>query len=95
MKYVQATNTGKGFITYEDRALGHMSGYAADIYAVSDNHTEWISRVNGIIKTKEEAEAIILAVLQEGWDSNNQEGEIPEEKIQRIGERPTSILLPE
>jgi hypothetical protein len=95
MKYVQATNTGKGFITHEDRALGHMSGYGGDIYAVSDNHTEWITRVNGTIKTKPQAEAIVLVAAQEGWDNNNQPDETPEEKVQRIGERPTSISLPE
>lgn len=94
MKYVQATNVGKGFITHEDRELGHMSGYGGDIYAVSNDHTAWISRVNGTEKTLAEAEAIVLAASQSAWDSNNKEGETAGEKIGRIGARPESVDLP-
>lgn len=94
MKYVQATNTGKGFITHEDRALGHMSGHSGDIYAVSDNHTAWITRVNGVEKTLDEAESIALADAQQGWDSNNVPNETSEQKVQRLGARPTSANLP-
>ena len=95
MKYIQAINTGKGFITHEDRALGHMSGHGNDIYAVSDNHTSWISRVNGVEKTLSEAEAIVLAASQQGWDDNNLPDETPEQKVQRLGARPDSISLPQ
>lgn len=94
MKYVQATNTGKGFITHEDRELGHISGHAGDIYAVGDNHTAWISRVNGTVKTLAEAKAMALAAAQSGWDSSNVEGETAEEKIERVGARPESVDLP-
>lgn len=94
MKYILATNAGKGFITHEDRALGYMSGHAGNIYAVSDNHAAWINRVNGTIKTLMEAKAIVLAAAQSGWDKNNKEGETVEEKIERIGARPASVDLP-
>ena len=94
MKYVQATNTGKGFITHEDRTLGHISGHADDIYAVSDNHTGWVARVGGVEKTLEEATAIVLSSAQQGWDANNRPNETPEEKTKRIGVRPTSVELP-
>jgi hypothetical protein len=94
MKYAQATNTGKGFITHEDRALGHMSGHGGDIYAVSNNHTEWIARVGGVQKTLTQAKAIVLAAPQESWDNNNVKGETEEEKIERLGARPESITLP-
>lgn len=93
MKYVQATNTGKGFVTKQDRELGHMSGYG-DIYAVSDQHTAWIARVGGVEKTKQEAEAIVLQQAQENWDNNSIEGETAEQKQQRAGTRPVSIELP-
>jgi len=92
MKYVQATNSGKGFITYDDRALGHISGHGGDIYAVANNHTAWITRVGGVEKTLEEATAIVLAAEQEGWDALNQQ--TSDEKLQSIGERPTSVELP-
>lgn len=94
MKYVQATNTGKSFITHEDRELGHMSGHGGDIYAVSNDHTAWISRVNGTEKTLAEAESIVLAAAQSAWDDNNVDGETAEEKIERIGARPESVDLP-
>lgn len=57
MKYFQAENTGKGFITHEDNALSHVSGYPADIW-VTEN-TAWADRVGAVEKTKEEAQALI------------------------------------
>ena len=95
MKYVQASNTGKGFVTNKDRELGHMSGHSANIYAVSDNHAEWILRVGGIEKTKLEAIDIVLAARQASWDNNNKEDESVEQKIQRVGPRPVLAQLPE
>jgi hypothetical protein len=94
MKYVQATNTGKGFVTHEDRALGHISGHSGDIYTVANTHTAWIARVGGVEKTLEEATAIVLAAAQSSWDLNNQPNETAEEKVKRIGDRPTSVELP-
>ena len=94
MKYAQATNFGVGFITHEDRAVGHMSGHAGSIFAVSDNHGYWITRVNGVEKTLEQAETISLEAAQSSWDNNNIEGETAEQKVTRIGSRPTSITLP-
>ena len=95
MKYVQATNTGKGFITHEDRALGHISGHAGDIYAVDNKHTAWISRVGGVEKTLAEAESIVLAAAQAGWDNGNVDGETAEQKVERLGARPESVSLPQ
>jgi hypothetical protein len=94
MKYVQATNTGKGFITHEDRTLGHISGHASDIYAVANEHTTWISRVGGVEKTLAEAEAIVLTAAQAGWDNSNVDGETAEQKVERLGARPESVSLP-
>jgi hypothetical protein len=94
MKYAQATNFGVGFITHEDRAVGHMSGHAGDIYAVSDDHAYWIARVNGVDKTLEEAQTIALSASQSSWDDNNIEGETIEAKVARLGPRPTSVDLP-
>lgn len=95
MKYVQATNTGNGFITHEDRSNGHMSGHAGDIYTVSDNHAYWINRVGGVEKTMAEAKAIVLAAAQSGWDNSNVDGETTEEKVERLGARPESVTLPQ
>lgn len=95
MKYVKATDTGKGFVTHEDRALGHMSGHPGNIYAVSDSHSEWIVRVGGVEKTLDEALAICLNAIQSTWDNNNIEGESESNKIGRIGPRPETYSLPQ
>ena len=95
MKYVKATDTGKGFVTHEDRDLGHMSGHPGGIYAVSDDHHEWIARVGGVERTLEEATAICLNASQNAWDNNNVDGESESNKIGRIGPRPEAYSLPE
>lgn len=95
MKYAVANNTGKGFVTHEDRLLAHLSGHPGDVWAVGDANSAWIARVNGIEKTKAEAETIALAAAQAGWDNSNRPNETPEQKIKRIGVKPTSIALPE
>ncbi len=61
MKYYQAQNTGKGFITHQDNELAHVSGYPSNIW-VSEN-TAWAARVGAVEKTKAEAQAIIDADL--------------------------------
>jgi hypothetical protein len=94
MKYYQATNTGKGFVTHADRELAHLSGHPGDIWTVGDANAGWGARVSGVEKTLEEATAIALASAQLGWDNSNQSNETPEEKIARIGERPSTIELP-
>lgn len=61
MKYFQAKNGGKGFITHQDNELAHISGYPADIW-VTEN-TTWAARVGAVEKTKAEAQAIIDAAI--------------------------------
>jgi hypothetical protein len=61
MAYYQAENTGVGFITYEDNETSHIAGYPADIW-VTEN-TSWATRVGAIEKTKEEAQALIDAII--------------------------------
>ena len=94
MKYYQATNTGKGFVTHADRELAHLSGHPGDIWTVGDANAGWGARVNGVEKTLEEATAIVLATSQTGWDASTVAGETAEQKIERIGARPTTIALP-
>jgi hypothetical protein len=101
MKYIQAINTGKGFITHQDRELGHFSGHAGNIYAVADNVAlEWKNRVNGVEKTLEEAQNICLESMQTNWDEQfnlvieNETDEMKNRRIQMLGERPTSVDLP-
>ena len=61
MIYVQATHTGKGFITHEDRNNFDIGNVATDIWILEDNAQSqlWITRVDGTIKTKDEAQIIV------------------------------------
>ena len=97
--YCTATNTGKGFITHQDRADFFIRGFAADVWVVEKNQKGalLVSRVSGTSKTYDEAQTIVdnaVTTAQSAWDANNVEGETEEAKIQRIGNRPTEIKLP-
>ena len=94
MKYCQATNTGKGFFTHADTASAHLSGHPGDIWAVGDDNSAWIGRVSGTEKTLAEATSIVLAASQAGWDASAVDGETAEQKVERIGARPTTVTLP-
>ena len=61
MIYVQATHTGKGFITHEDSNNFVIRNVATDIWLLEDNAYSqlWIARVSGTIKTKDEAQIIV------------------------------------
>ena len=75
MKYCIAKNTGKGFITHQDFLLYNFKNFF-DIWVLNDNigDVDWIKRVNGIEKTKDEAQALLdaeILKLQNEWDLNN------------------------
>ena len=61
MAYFHAVNTGKGFITHQENELTHITGYPGDIW-ITENIT-WATRVGATSKTKEEAQALVDAVL--------------------------------
>ena len=72
--YCTATNTGKGFLTHEDRNDFYLSGHAGDVWVVGNNAAgvSWINRVSGTGKTKPEAQAIVDAKIDEAgvaWDA--------------------------
>lgn len=94
MKYFIATNTGKDFYTHADRELAHLSGHPGNVWAVGDANAAWGARVGGVEKSLEEATAIALGAAQDHWDNNNVSDETAEQKIARIGTRPTEISLP-
>jgi len=62
MKYYQAVNYGKGFITHEDNERCYISGWPGDIW-VSLTNDEWAQRVNAQEKTREQAQAIVDAAV--------------------------------
>ena len=73
-KYCTATNWGKNFFTHEERNLFHLSGHPGEVWVVGDNlyGDQWIGKVAGAIKTKEEAQAIVTGKIEEAqaaWDA--------------------------
>jgi hypothetical protein len=61
LKYYQAINTGKGFITHEDNESAHVAGYPGDIWTTEN--TTWATRVGATEKTLEQAQAIVDAAI--------------------------------
>ena len=100
-QYVVATNWGKGFITAEDSRKLSPSGFPGNLWKVPANNQDanrWIAGVAGVKKTLSEAQAIVdaeITTAQSNWDGNNVEGETNDEKILRIGAKPTDITLTE
>jgi len=67
-KYIQATNTGQGFITHSDQEVDHLSfaGAPADVWTVTGTTSAinaWSSRVSGTTLTKTAAQTVIDASL--------------------------------
>ena len=100
-QYCVAENWGKGFIDYDESHRITFKGYPGDVWQVPayNKHANlWIAKVGGTIKTKDEAQTIVTAIVdatQDAWDANNVEGESADEKIERLGIKPTDITLEE
>ena len=97
-KYCTATNTGKGFITIQDRNDFYLSGYG-DIWVIGPNAngtenlkaSAWLDRVNATSKTKAEAQAIVDAEIVAGqaqWDA------YADDDIRKQEPRPEEFTLP-
>ena len=92
--YGVATNTGKGFITANDRQKFFIRGYPANVWMVGNNvdGAMWLAEKNGVEKTKEEAQALIDAEIQAAqaeWDALSDE-----EKASPNRQRPVDVILP-
>jgi hypothetical protein len=85
--YCTATNTGKGFITHQDRADFFIRGFVADVWVVEKNikAADWVSQeLVELLKTYAEAQTIVdnaVTAAQSTWDANNVEGETEELKF--------------
>ena len=104
--YGTATNTGKGFFTHQDRLdfslrvfTGHAGSNYVDVWCIGNNDrgAYWLAEKNGVEKTKSEAQTLVTAAVtlaQNAWDADNVEGESADEKIERLGAKPTAITIP-
>ena len=97
-KYCTATNTGKGFITIQDRNDFYLSGYG-DIWVIGPNAngtenlkaSAWLDRVNATSKTKDEAQAIVDAEIAAGqarWEA------YADDDVRKLEPRPEEFTLP-
>ena len=92
--YGVAENTGKGFITVNDRQKFFIRGYPANVWMVGNNvdGAMWLAEKNGVEKTKAEAQALIDAEVQAAqaaWDALSDE-----EKAAPNNIRPGDVTLP-
>ena len=97
--YCVATNTGRGFITHTDSRKFWISGQPGNVWVATDcvESRHWVARNNGTSKTKTEAQAIVTGVVddaKDAWDADNVDGESADEKIARLGAKPTEPTLP-
>ena len=90
-KYIVAENTGKGFITHEEKENKVpliVRGLPANVWEVENNSTgqTWIAKVKGVSKTKAQAQSLInteVKASQDAWDSlsdDSYEKEPPRER---------------
>ena len=63
-QYCVAENWGKGFIDHVESSRITFKGYPADVWQVpayNKHGNLWIAKVAGVVKTKDEAQAIVDA----------------------------------
>ena len=100
-QYCVAENWGKGFIDHDESSRITFKGFPGDVWQVpayNKHGNLWIAKVAGAVKTKDEAQTIVTAKVDEyqtAWDNNNVEGESSDEKIARLGAKPADITLEE
>jgi len=94
--YCVATNTGKDFFTHEDTKNFYLRGFPGNVWVVGNNlHGQaWITRVKGTLKTLEEAQAIVDAVIQTGQTSWDALGDAEKAPAVPSNTRPLAITLP-
>ena len=93
-KYTVKENWGKNFFTHEERKQFYLSGHPGEVWVVGDNHhgDEWIHKVDGAIKTKVEAQAIVDGEIEAGQAAYDALSD--DEKAQPGNSRPVKYNLP-
>ena len=95
-QYLTATNWGKGFITVDDSSGFGPTSFPGNVWRVPANHRKanaWIKEVLGEPKTKDEAQALVDAEVQ---NSQNTWDALPSDDPQKtFGVRPADITLEE
>ena len=65
--YCTATNTGKDFFTAQDSKEFYLAPHPGNVWVLENNTrgVSWVNRVDGIRKTKAEAQAIVDGKIDE------------------------------
>ena len=98
-QYCVAENWGKGFIDHDESWRITFKSFPGNVWQVPayNKHANlWIAKVAGTVKTRDEAQAIVTTEVnaaKTAWDNDNVEGESSDEKIERLGPKPTDITL--
>ena len=95
-QYLTAENWGKGFITSKDNISFSPSSFPGNVWRVPANNRKanaWIKEVLGVIKTKDEAQAIVDAKVQASQAAYDALTE--EQKAEYPVDRPEDIILEE
>ena len=92
-KYTVKENWGKNFFTHEERKQMYLAGHPGNVWVVDDNifGDQWIGKIGGTLKTKEEAQAIVDAEIesaQADWDA------LSDDEKELRGSRPVKYNLP-
>ena len=94
-QYCVAENWGKGFIDYEESTRITFKSFPGNVWQVpayNKHGNLWIAKVAGVVKTKDEAQAIVDAEVQAdqaAWDA------LPAEEKTDDNPRPSDITLEE
>ena len=97
-QYCVAENWGKGFIDHDESHRITFKGYPGNVWQVpayNKHGNLWIAKVAGVVKTKDEAQAIVDAEVQAAQAVGDA---LPaEEKAPAVEDntRPTDITLEE
>ena len=95
-QYCVAENWGKGFIDHDESFRITFKGLPANVWQVPayNKHANlWIAKVAGVLKTKDEAQALVDAEVQAAqaaWDAQTDE-----QKADEMRPRPADIILEE
>jgi len=104
--YGTVNNTGKNFFTHQDRRDFFLRGYTGhdgsnyiDTWVIGANEKGalWLAEKSGTEKTKTEAQALVRAsdaLARAAWDDNDVDGESADEKVARLGAKPSFNTLP-
>ena len=93
-QYCVAENWGKGFIDHVESQRITFCSFPGNVWQVpayNKHGNLWIAKVAGVVKTKDEAQAIVTAQVQAAqaaWDAQTDE-----EKADEFNTRPADITL--